>query len=289
MNIIEQALQQTGDDSGGPLKVKRLQGGEINNCFLVKTKQHSYVIKYHSEAPVHFFKREADGLAHIRSTHSVATPDVYSYRDEIGASFIVMEWIDNVKKTITAEEALSERIAALHDTHWDMHGYPAETYVGMLRQPNGLYRNWLAYYRDQRLSNQLDIGVKNDRITGKRRNRLEKLLAGLDKWVPSNVPASFLHGDLWGQNWLLDKDGIPYVIDPSFLYGDRHFELAYMELFGRFSNRFFEVYHSAYPVSDTYHDVKPIYQLYYLLVHLNIFGEIYGPRIDDILKRFVPS
>lgn len=287
MNIIENALKQAGDHSN-PLQIKKLKGGEINECCYVQTKKQAYVIKYHEHAPEGFFSKEAVGLERIKSTNTVATPEVYTYRDQPGASFIVMEWIDGVKGE-TAEEKLAEQIAAMHQTYAASHGFTEDTYVGTLRQPNGLYTSWLEYYRDRRLSNQRDIGIRNGRITGERGKRLEKLLAELERWVPSDVPASFLHGDLWGENWLQNIEGEPYVIDPSFLYGDRHFELAYMELFGGFTRHFFDVYESCLPRSDTYYDVKAIYQLYYLLVHLNIFGEIYGPRVDDILARYVSN
>lgn len=285
MDIIEKALKQAGDHSS-PHQIKRLNGGQINECYYVLTKKQAYTIKYHKHAPEGFFGKEASGLERIKSTSTVATPEVYVFHDQPGASFIVMEWIDG-ERGRAAEMTLAEQIAAMHQTYASSHGFTEDTYVGILRQPNGLYTSWLEYYRDRRLMNQRDIGIQRGHITGMRRARLEKLLSDIERWVPSEVPASFLHGDLWAENWLQNKEGKPYVIDPSFLYGDRHFELAYMELFGGFSSRFFDAYESCLPPSDTYGDVKDIYQLYYLLVHLNIFGEIYGPRVDDILERYV--
>lgn len=115
---------------------------------------------------------------------------------------------------------------------------------------------------------------------------MEKLLENLDKWVPDKVEPSYLHGDLWGGNWLSGPGGEPYVIDPSFLYGDRHFELAFTEVFGGYSSEFYQAYQDRFPLSPYYEDVKPLYQLYYLLVHLNMFGEAYGRSVDTILKRY---
>src|SRR5699024_6533850 len=83
------------------------------------------------------------------------------------------------------------------------------------------------------------------------------------------------------------KDGQPYLIDPSFLYGDRHFEIAFTEMFGGFSKQFYEAYQSSYPLLDLYNDVKPLYQLYYLLVHLHLFGELYGAQVDRILEYYI--
>ena len=76
-------------------------------------------------------------------------------------------------------------------------------------------------------------------------------------------------------------------MDPSFLYGDRRFEIAYTELFGGFPQAFYDAYKEAYPLREDFDEIKPLYQLYYLLAHLNLFGETYGASVDEILNRYV--
>lgn len=168
-----------------------------------------------------------------------------------------------------------------------MHGLETDTYIGILPQPNELNANWLEYYRDKRLGTQLQIGIENGHITDKRRKQLEKLLERLDKWVPSFVEPSHLHGDFYSGNWIIGQGGEPFIVDPSFLYGDRHFEIAFTELFGGFPDKFYDAYDESYPLRKDFDDVKPIYQLYYLLAHLNMFGEAYGESVDKILNRYV--
>ncbi|TRM11290.1 fructosamine kinase family protein [Lentibacillus cibarius] len=282
--FIGTALQQAGDDS--PLRQKkRVTGGSINASYFVETAQASYFIKYHPDAPAHFFELEAKGLELIRQTASIFVPKVYTYSDEENNAFLVMEWIDG-KRSRDTEWKLGDRVARMHQTFAEKHGLTVDTFIGTLPQPNGLFSSWLDYYRDRRLTAQLELGIERGSITGKRRDRLEKLMENLDRWVPDDVAPSYLHGDLWGGNWLSGPGGDPYVIDPSFLYGDRHFELAFTELFGGYSVDFYKAYQDRFPLSPDYEDVKPLYQLYYLLVHLNIFGEVYGPAVDTILKRY---
>lgn len=67
---------------------------------------------------------------------------------------------------------------------------------------------------------------------------------------------SLLHGDLWGGNWIVAKEGLPYLIDPSVLYGDHELEIAFTELFGGFSKVFYEAYQSVFPLSQEYHERK---------------------------------
>ncbi|MFC4559881.1 fructosamine kinase family protein [Virgibacillus kekensis] len=282
--VIIHALHTAEDNS--PIKsMKQVSGGSINESYYVETAEERYFIKYHTNPPARFFEIETSGLELIRQTDTISVPDVYAYSDEKNNAFLVMEWVEGNRKLDT-EEKLGSRISAMHQHTGEKHGYEEDTFIGTLPQPNGLFTNWVEYYRDQRLTAQLNQGINQERITGIRRQRLEDLLDKLDKFVPANPEPSYLHGDFWGGNWLVGENGAPYIIDPSFLYGDRHFELAFTELFGGYSEDFYHAYNEKYAMADYYDDVKPLYQLYYLLVHLNIFGESYGSRVDAVLRKF---
>jgi len=281
---IKKALLQAGDDSN--IKTtKHAAGGSINESCFVETDNRKYFIKFHPEAPDRFFELEARGLELIRETNSIAVPEVFTYTDESNSAYLVMEWIDGAPSADT-DRILGDRIAAMHQTFGEKHGFDDDTFIGSLPQTNGLFSSWLEYYRDQRLAAQLRMGIDKGRMTGKRRGRMETLLEDLGKWIPDDAAPSYLHGDLWGGNWLAGPGGEPYVIDPSFLYGDRHFELAFTEVFGGYSSDFYRAYQEQFPLSPDYEDIKPLYQLYYLLVHLNMFGEAYGRSVDTILKRY---
>jgi fructosamine-3-kinase len=123
-------------------------------------------------------------------------------------------------------------------------------------------------------------------VRGKRAKQLDRLLERLPEWLGHAVKPSLLHGDLWGGNWIAGPGGEPYLIDPAVYFGDREVDLAFTELFGGFSPRFYEAYREAYPLEPGYGERKPLYQLYYLLVHLNLFGEAYGTDVDRVLARY---
>ncbi len=59
------------------------------------------------------------------------------------------------------------------------------------------------------------------------------------------------------------------------------------ELFGGFSETFFAAYDEAWPPIPGRRDRLPLYQLYHLLNHLNLFGEAYGSQVDGVLRRYV--
>jgi fructosamine-3-kinase len=274
------------DDQTSIQTMKRMHGGSINESFFVETEKNKYFIKYHPNPPKRFFSLETEGLNKIRETETVSVPEVLAHSDEKEAAFLVLEWIEGSKSAET-EAMLGSQLAALHEKMGIRHGFSEDTYIGILPQPNGLYGSWLEYYRDKRLHAQLALGIEKKAIKGKRREKLEQLLERLGNWIPEQADPSYLHGDLWGGNWMAGPGGRPYLIDPSFLYGDRHFEIAFTELFGGFSQAFYRAYNERFPIDAFYEERKPLYQLYYLLVHLNIFGEAYGSQVDAVLRRYV--
>lgn len=277
---------ESGRENSQVVTIKPIKGGSINEAYYVKTKEAQFFMKFHENSPKSFFKSEATGLRIIKETNTISVPNYVSYSDQPGNAFLMLEWIEG-EKTEQTETTLGEKLAKLHRQFGRMHGFEADSYIGLLPQPNKLLANWLEYYREYRLGNQLKIGVERGVITGTRKEKLEKLLAQLDKWIPSFVEPSHLHGDLYGGNWIVGHRGEPYLVDPSFLYGDRHFEIAFTEVFGGFSEQFYDAYNQTFPLRDDYEEIKPLYQLYYYLAHLNMFGESYGDSVDRILHRYI--
>lgn len=262
-------------------------GGDINEAYYVQSKNREFFVKLNRSVDPAFFDFEKRGLEKIGNTGTLHVPEVYGvYTDEQeNIPMLWMEWIAGEKKEST-EDWLGERLAAMHRTEGKAFGLDEKSFIGKLEQDNQLVDNWVSYYRDYRLGGQLKIGVNRKTIKGKRKEMLMALMEQMDRWIPEAPAPSLLHGDLWGGNWMIGKEGNPYLIDPSILYGDHELDIAFTELFGGFSRRFYDSYTSVFPLSDTYNDKKELYQLYYLLVHLNMFGESYGSSVDRILKRY---
>ncbi|MFD1449928.1 fructosamine kinase family protein [Oceanobacillus sojae] len=286
--MMEEKLKQIGDNTSIQTMTP-ISGGDINQAYYIKTEKQEYFVKANRNTADDFFQVEADGLERIRSTQAIAVPEVYYY-DKSSSNkemVLIMEWIQG-EKTATTEQQLGEQLASMHLTDRSaQYGLGKPTYIGKLPQTNGWYSDWVEYFRDHRLQLQLDLSVKFNRMNQKRRLKLETLIRDLDKYLPNQPRVSLLHGDLWGGNWITGQAGKPYLIDPSVLYGDHLFELAFTELFGGFSEVFYSKYKEILSLEDYYEEVKPIYQLFYLLVHLNMFGEAYGAVVDRILKKYI--
>ena len=58
-------------------------------------------------------------------------------------------------------------------------------------------------------------------------------------------------------------------------------DLAMMRLFGGFGERVFDAYDEAYPLAEGAHERVPLYQLYFLLAHVNLFGASYLGSVES--------
>ena len=58
-----------------------------------------------------------------------------------------------------------------------------------------------------------------------------------------------------------------------------------MRLFGGFGARVFAAYREAWPLADGHEDRVPLYQLYPLMVHVNLFGGGYVGSVESALAR----
>lgn len=283
---IKERLKEMGDNS--PILEQRpVAGGDINDSFYIRTRESSYFVKSNSNVPSSFFEVEAFGLESIRQTQTIRVPKVYYYdTDPSKKMYFIMEWIEG-EKTGHTGESLGSGLAEMHLANSHRHyGLDRHSFVGTLTQENQWYKNWTDYYREKRLLPQLELGKKNGYVTRNRLLNLENMMNRLESFIPADPGVSLLHGDLWAGNWMVGHQGVPYLIDPSIVYGDHVFELAMTELFGGFPKEFYDAYKEILPFPDDYEDRKPIYQLFYLLVHLNLFGETYGPAVDRILEKY---
>ncbi|MDI3410581.1 fructosamine kinase family protein [Bacillus sonorensis] len=84
-----------------------------------------------------------------------------------------------------------------------------------------------------------------------------------------------------------DRRGrFPYLIDPAVLYGDCQMDLAMTALFGGFTERFYRAYEEASGEALN-RDIWPLYQLFYVYMHLNSFGESYLAHTERIVKQYI--
>jgi protein-ribulosamine 3-kinase len=290
---LQAALASLGD-STPIIATTGVGGGCINNGLRLETQKEVYFLKWNDAPLAGMFPAEAYGLEQIARTHSVRVPGVLGLAEK-GASagspaFLLLEWLEGPAQQDQA--VLGIQLAEMHRRGLSPQNPPAygldrDNTIGSTPQRNAWDTDWVTFFRESRLRPQIELARRNRRLPAERQRRLERLIERLPDWLGGvqRQPA-LLHGDLWGGNVISSPDG-PALIDPAIYYGDREAELAFTELFGGFSTRFYQAYHATWALDPGYAERRDLYNLYHLLNHLNLFGESYGPEVDGILRAFV--
>jgi fructosamine-3-kinase len=73
---------------------------------------------------------------------------------------------------------------------------------------------------------------------------------------------------------LPSEDENIYFIDPAGSYSHRETDIAFMHLFRGFPRSVFETYECIFSLSPTAKNRFPIYNVYHLMNHANMFGGV---------------
>ncbi|MCS6798904.1 MAG: fructosamine kinase family protein [Myxococcota bacterium] len=260
-------------------RLQPVRGGDVHRAFRVETRgRERWFAKHSPSAPRDLFEAEARGLHWLATAGALRIPAVRA----CGQGWLVLEWIEPGAPSPTFDVELGEGLAALHRAGAPCIGLDHDNYIGTLPQANASIANWPAFWRERRLLPQIDRAAS--RLPRELRAELERLAQCLESLLPDEAPAR-LHGDLWAGNCIVAANGKAVLVDPAVYGGAREVDLAMMELFGGFGPRVFEAYEAAWPTARTDRRLRrAIYQLYYLLVHVNLFGSGWIPALARTLR-----
>ncbi len=201
---------------------------------------------------------------------------------------LVLEWLEPGRPTKGAWQSLGAGLARLHHVRADAFGWDHDNFIGSLPQRNGRADDWAAFWRERRLEPQLRMARDAGKLDAAAGSRFDALFGALDELLAPGQEEgpSLLHGDLWSGNVHMLGAGAAAVIDPSCHDGHREVDLAMTELFGGFDPAFYQAYEEHWPVAPGYRETRrAVYQLYYLLVHVNLFGGGYAGSTLAALER----
>ena len=266
-----------------------VSGGCIaNSCKLKLSSGREFFLKQSRGDSSSSFASEARGLEELRQSGVVLVPEVV----DKGSDFLLLEWIEVGKNSSDSSmEELGRQLAELHSFRGDKFGFVEDNYLGDSPQSNLTSTagkdNWAIFFAGNRLHFQAELAKKKGYATPEIRGLLDVLIEKIpDLLSGTEEKPSLLHGDLWRGNYLIDVDGWPWLIDPAVYYGHREADLAMTSLFGGFTKTFYSAYESAFPLVPGYSEREPLYQLYHLMNHLNLFGTGYYGQVLSILKRY---
>lgn len=271
-----------------PVGIQRVVGGDINNSFRIELKDRGDLfVKINApHRSKEIITAEFHGLQLMRKAGVECLPSGIRLAENETHACLVMEYYEPTDPIPSTNWAsFFENLARMHlVTNEEFGG--RDNFIGALPQVNTPRNNWVPFYRDNRLRPQFQKASDAGYLSANEMGMADRLLDKLSDLIPIERP-SLVHGDLWGGNILGTKSHGVLMIDPCPYYGHREMDFAMMELFsGVPVRKYLPQYEELYPIVRGLYERLEIYQLYYLLVHLNMFGTAYLPGVQRLIRKF---
>ena len=286
VTALEESLQPVLGSHLAIQDFKPVGGGCINNGGKLITNEGPFFVKYNDDRYEGMFDTEARGLKLLNDADAIHIPRVFATGKAPGNQiFIILEWIDSKGRQKDFWEQFGHELANLHKVSDDSFGLDFDNYIGSLPQYNNRHSNWIEFFKEERIERQIAIGQDKGSLPKDTIKGLRNLYPHLNDIFPDESPA-LLHGDLWGGNFMVNEAGEPALIDPAVYFGHREMELAFTQMFGGFDQQFYQAYHEAFPLEKGFEARKDLYNIYPVLVHVNLFGGAYLYELQEIINQY---
>jgi fructosamine-3-kinase len=266
--------------------ISALSGGDINQARLLHSSKGYFFLKFNNSPQAHhMLMAEKKGLQLLKQAKKIRVPSIIHMDVTPAGSYLLLEYIPSGHIDPPFWRSFGYQLAQLHRTHHSFYGLDYANFIGTLAQDNTPQKSAVDFLIKDRLRPQAALAQKNQFLLANDLKMLESLFQKLIDLIPEEA-SSLLHGDLWNGNFMVSESQQAVLIDPAAAYGPREMDLAMTLLFGGFDAKFYQSYNEEYPLQSGWEQRMDIYQLYYLLAHLNMFGSSYLRSVQRILIKY---
>lgn len=263
-----------------------IAAGNMNQAICLETSEGSYFLKTNHLEVSDVFLKEKQGLELLKKHTSLQIPFVVNWGRMEDTNYLLLEWIPAGPPNKKHWHTLAEGLAELHMATQDVFGLDASNYISIIPQKNTPTPDWETFYIQERLEPMLQRAYFHQLIDEGFMKVFRQLYPKIEGIFPKEKPA-LIHGDLWSGNVLVNPSGSPSLIDPAAYFGHREMDISFSKLFGGFEPSFYDTYQEIFPVEPGFEERKDLYNLYPLLVHLNLFGSGYLAGIKRTISRYI--
>lgn len=263
-----------------------IAAGNMNQAVYLETAEGNLFLKTNHLEASDIFLKEKEGLNLLRKNTSLQIPAIINWGRVEDTNYLLLEWIPTGTPHKRYWQSLAEGLAELHMATQENFGWEDSNFISILPQKNTITAHWELFFIQERLEPMLQRAYFHQLIDEEFMKKFRQLYPKIEGIFPKEKPA-LLHGDLWSGNVLVNFSGSPSLIDPAVYFGHREMDIAFSKLFGGFDPSFYETYHEVFPMEPGFEERKDLYNLYPLLVHLNLFGSGYLAGIKRTISRYI--
>jgi fructosamine-3-kinase len=288
-HTIAAAIAERTETPFTPSSASPVSGGSIHGAWRLSDGLRHYFVKTAAVVAAPMFAAEAQGLQALADAAVVRTPTVVTLGHTESHAFLVLEHLDLATLDRQGGARLGAALAQLHKVAGDSFGWARNNFIGATPQTNTPHPSWPHFFGERRLRPQLELALQNgmDKALVAKGYAVIERIGGL--FIDYRPMPSLLHGDLWSGNAAQCLDGTPAIFDPACYCGDRETDIAMAELFGGFPASFYAAYRTAWPLDSGYELRKPLYNLYHILNHFNLFGSAYLGQAQRMIEKLLSA
>jgi fructosamine-3-kinase len=295
--LLRRIVQDWAGTAAELAEVLPLDGGCISTTLKLKLIDGTQaVVKISPHRVDRSYEEESYQLDLLRRL-GLPTPHVYAQHTgtlDAPFSYILLQFISGVDLALAKRRCGAAQFDHLQDELGQLiarlHQKTSQTYSRLTPQGPKLFDSWCNFFHDVfdpvwHEAQQCGLlSVKQRKLVARIHDRLDQLLLHGDQ-------PRLVHWDIWSSNVLVEPNGngdwhVSAILDPSCKFAHTEAELAYVDLFKTGTSAFFKAYQRSHRLPDAYYRVrKPIYQLYFLLNHLQLFGAEYLRRTSAAIDN----
>jgi fructosamine-3-kinase len=284
---IRQKLKELSLNNTNEIHFSLVGGGCINETLRISFGDRQFFCKINSAVKFpHLFEKEANGLNLIAKQNIIQVPAVIDCFETNGQQVLLLEWINEGKRTERFWKKFGEQLAALHKISNPYFGLNEDNYMGSVPQSNHATGNWIDFFIHQRLQPLVDKCLSQKLLSSNHQSKFESLYKHLLSVFDKAQKPALLHGDLWSGNFMCHQNPEPVLIDTAVYFGHPSVDLGMTTLFGGFRSEFYEAYNYHSPFPSNYKEQWEVCNLYPLLIHLLLFGRSYLSQIERTLHNY---
>ena len=216
----------------------------------------------------------------------VPCPRSYGYvkAEKTDKFFLFMDFIESqggYSQTKYAANLHKDLLLLYFNSH-ERFGWSRSNYIGPIKQSNHWHESFYDFWWKDRIFPQIKRGQEQSLLSEKIAKQMETLIGDCcDTWALEDCKPRLTHGDLWSGNLLPGPQARVFIIDPSLSYSNIEQDLGMLGLFGSLlSGQQKEDIAVKYGAGPNFYQRNSFWQIYPLLVHVNLFGSSYLSRLQ---------